>query len=586
MEKKLLVAAQHKPKVVALKMDATFFFERAVRSLDRFHYDKALKYFRKAVEYEPDNPVNHCNLAGILSEMGNYKESNEVLQQIIEVVDPTMTECYFYQANNFANMEDFEGAEKAIVHYLEQDVNGHFLDEAEEMLELLSFELERPATIAGIKSRESLFEHDKARALLEEGSFTKAVRVLSRLVKKYPDFLAAKNNLALGYYYMGHFEKAMKTIGEVLDSDPGNLHALCNLAIFYQHLGEHEHLEELLQLLRKTYPFHSDHVFKLATTMGVLGEHETAYLLFRRLLKTGETANDACLHHYAAVAAHNTGKLADAHKFWQQAEKLDPQSDIPRFYLSTLQEGQTSGEPVQPISYHYHLPFEEQFKALGKSREPIPDELKRDPLLRSSFFWALRHGDSDAKLQVIQAFANIADSEVREALKGFLLEPEEDDYLKKVALFALRSMGVAESLPVLLAGRQEVIDAQPISPELPIWKSKWQTVLEMALNQMQKRYDMIQQHDMETLWVEYLSRAFPSTPSIHKAEGWAAALEYLTAKMHRRTISYQEVSRRYEISVSTISKHVKSIDETCGLKQKMDAIFPKFSRYMKQEEEN
>ncbi|WP_042121887.1 tetratricopeptide repeat protein [Paenibacillus senegalensis] len=585
MEKKMLVAAQPKPKVVALKMDATFFFERAVRSLDRFHYDKALKYFRKAVEYEPDNPVNHCNLAGILSEMGNYKESNEVLQQIIDVVDPKMTECYFYQANNFANMEDFENAEKAIVRYLEQDVNGHFLDEAEEMLELLSYELERPAPVTNIKSRESLFEHDKARALLEEGSFAKAVRVLGRLVKKYPDFLAAKNNLALGYYYLGHFDKAMNTIGEVLDSDPGNLHALCNLAIFYQHLGEQEQLAELLQLLRKTYPFHSDHVFKLGTTMGVLGEHETAYLLFRRLIKNGGTGSDACLYHYAAVAAHNTGKLDDAYKYWQLAEKLDPKSDIPRFYLSALRQ-ESSHERSLPISYHYHLPFEEQFKLLGRSKEPVPDDLKRDPLLRSSFFWALRHGDADAKLQVIQAFANIADSEVKEALKGFLLEPEEDDYLKRVALFALRSMGVEESLPVLLSGQQEVITAQPISPELPIWKNKWQAVLELALSHMQKRYDMIQQHDMETLWVEYLSRVFPSTPTIHKAAGWAAALEYLTAKMHRRTISYQEVSRRYDISVSTISKHVKSIDQTCGLKQKMDAIFPKFSRYMKQEEES
>ena len=65
-------------------MDAAFFFERAVQSLDRFHYDKALKYFRRAVEYEPDNPVNHCNLAGVLSEMGNYEESNQILQQILD----------------------------------------------------------------------------------------------------------------------------------------------------------------------------------------------------------------------------------------------------------------------------------------------------------------------------------------------------------------------------------------------------------------------------------------------------------------------------------------------------------------------
>jgi tetratricopeptide (TPR) repeat protein len=108
-------------KIIPLQLDATFFFERAVQSLDRYRYDLALKYFRRAVEYEPENAVNHCNMAGILSEMGNYAESNKVLKNVVDTVDPTMTECYFYMANNFANMEDFEAAEKALLQYLDED---------------------------------------------------------------------------------------------------------------------------------------------------------------------------------------------------------------------------------------------------------------------------------------------------------------------------------------------------------------------------------------------------------------------------------------------------------------------------------
>ncbi len=77
-------------KVVRLRMDAGFFFERAVRSLDRHNYDKALKYFRIAAEKEPDNPINLCNLAGILSEMGRFEESNEVLESILNEVDPQL----------------------------------------------------------------------------------------------------------------------------------------------------------------------------------------------------------------------------------------------------------------------------------------------------------------------------------------------------------------------------------------------------------------------------------------------------------------------------------------------------------------
>ncbi|MCZ8513917.1 tetratricopeptide repeat protein [Paenibacillus filicis] len=575
MEKKQRVSPPTSKKVIPMHMDATFFFEKAVQSLDRYHYDKALKYFRRAAEYEPDNPVNHCNLAGLLSELGNYEESNRILQNVLDRIDPTMTECYFYMANNFANMENYESAEKAIIHYLENDPTGQFLEESEEMMELLSYELDRPTKLTTIKSREGLFEHDRARSLLEEGRFGEAVRILERIVKKHPDFMAARNNLALAYYYMGHFDKSVDMIREVLELEPGNLHALCNLAIFYQHFDDREKLSELLELLRKTYPFHQDHVFKLATTMGILGEHEKAFSLFKRLLKTGEAGQDPCLFHYTAVAAYNTKRFEEAERQWKQAEKFDPGSEIPKFYLALLKKHR--GEVVKPsIGYHYHLPFEEQFRGLERSGEGLPDNLKRDPLVRSSFFWALRHGDNDTKLQVIQAFALIGDDEVKDALREFVLQRDEDDYLKKVALFVLRSIGVKEPVPAVIDGKELAVSAVPVSPGLPVWNRRWQTVMETALRHMARRYDMVQQYDLQTLWVEYLTRVFPDVPKMTKVEGWAAALEYLTAKMHRRPITYQEAAERYDVSVATISKNAKLIDQACGLKEKMDAIFSKF----------
>ncbi|WP_163852537.1 tetratricopeptide repeat protein [Paenibacillus elgii] len=576
MEKKKRVLPKPSTNVIPMKMDATFFFEKAVQSLDRYHYDKALKYFRRAAEYEPENPVNHCNLAGLLSEMGNYEESNRILQHVLDRIDPTMTECYFYMANNYANMENYESAEKAIIHYLENDPTGQFLDESEEMMELLSFELDRPTKLSTIKSREGLFDHDRARSMLEEGKFSEAVRLLENIITKHTDFMAARNNLALAYYYMGHFDKSVDMIRQVLEMEPGNLHALCNLAIFYQHFGDQESLAELLEVLRKTYPFHQDHVFKLATTMGILSEHEKAFRLFKRLLKTGEAGLDPCLFHYTAVAAYNTGRYEEAQRQWKQAEKFDPGSEIPKFYLNLLDRHRE--ETKKPsVSYHYHLPFEEQFRGLERAEGGLPEHMKRDPLVRSSFFWALRHGDGDTKLQVIQAFGLIADDEVKDALTEFIMLPDEDDYLKQVAIFVLRSIGLKEPLTAVLNGKRTTVEPSPFSPGLPVWESKWQAIMETALRHMARRYDMVQQYDLQTLWVEYLSRVFPNVPKITKIEGWAAALEYLTAKMHRRPISYHEAAERYGVSVATVSKNAKLIDDACGLKEKMEAIFKKLT---------
>ncbi|CAM3769528.1 tetratricopeptide repeat protein [Cohnella lubricantis] len=575
--KRKQAANTKRPKVIPFSLDATFFFERAVQSLDRFHYDKALKYFRRAVEYEPDNPVNHCNMAGILSEMGRYEESNDVLRSVLDRIDPAMTECYYYLANNYANMELYEAAEDALVRYLETDAEGQFLDEADELLDLLHYELNRPTKLSTIKSKENVYAHDKARELLEAGRFAEAVRILEEIIERQPDFLAARNNLGLAYYYMGLFDKSIQTISAVLEAEPGNLHALCNLAIFYQHSNQSPELNGLLELLRKTIPFHPEHVFKLATTLGIVGEHEGAYRHFRRLLRTGELSGEPSLHHFAAVAAANIGRYDDAERYWLQAQRLDSQSEVPPFYLKRLAL-MREGECSPPAHYHYHLPFDEQFRKWEQSPELVPGEMKQDPLIRSSFFWALRHGDRRTKMQVIQALGLVADDEVIEALKGFLADPEEEDELKRVAVLVLRSIGIQDPLNVAFGGRMLTLEPRRKSARLPVWDSAWQSVLEIAMEQMAERYDVVQQHDLMTLWVDYLSRVYPNVPKLHNAAGWAAALEYWTAKMHRRIITYADLVSRYEASQASISRYANRIDEVCGIREKLE-LSMKLSAY-------
>ncbi|MGF7049429.1 tetratricopeptide (TPR) repeat protein [Paenibacillus sp. DS2015] len=550
-------------KIIPVHLDANFFFERAVRSLDRNHYDKALKYFGKAVEYEPENPVNHCNVAGIMSEMGDFSGSNAVLAQVLKDIDPAMTECYYYMANNFANMEQFEEAEKALVTYLEEDSEGQFLEEAEEMMDLLHYELNRPAKLHRIKSREGMVEHENARALLEEGKFAQAVDILEEIVKNYPDFLSARNNLALAYYYVGLFDRAKETIGEVLEQEPGNLHGLCNLAIFYQHEHNMTELAPLVRTLTVTIPFHQEHVFKLATTMGILGQHEVAYRHFRRLLKDEDMNSDPSLYHYTAAAAFNCERYVDAERCWKFAQKLDPESDVPKFFLSQLHQFQ-AGTSVQPkISYHYHLPFEEQLKLWELDGDQMTEEIRHNPLIRSSFFWALRHGDVGTKLQVIQAFAWIADDEVKQALLVFIQEPDEDIELKEAAMFVLQGMGIDRE--TLLLDDSEESSQDSVKDNLLPEDCNWQLVVNKTL-EMMGRSSLNQQEDVQRLWTEFLNKSYPDTPQLHHMEAWSAALEYWSSKIYGDSITYEEVAKRYGLSVSTVSRYARRMDRVCHMK--------------------
>lgn len=575
MKGKLVRTEGHLANIIPIHLDASFFFERAVRSLDRNHVDKALKYFRKAVEYEPENPVNHCNMAGILSEKGDYKASNAILAHVLDVVDPSMTECYFYMANNYANMDQFEEAERALVTYLEEDTQGQFMTEAEEMMELLYYELDRPAKLNRIKSRQGVVEHDQARELLEEGKFAQAAELLEGMSPDYPDYLAARNNLALAYYYMGLFSKAKETIAEVLEQEPGNLHALCNLAIFYQNENRTDQVLLLIKKLLAIVPFQHEQVYKLATTMGILGQHDSAYIHFRRLLKGEETATDPALAHYAAVAAFNTERYGIAKRLWHHVNKLDPGSEVARYYLDGLEAVIQGVQEPSKLSYHYHLPFDEQFKQWEDYGNGIPEEMKNDPLIRSSFFWALRHGDQATKLQVIHALGMIGDYEVQQALQLFINEPGEEPALVKAAEAVLHDLQRVEH-PEL---NTEV--SQPLTPEalktIPKvsenevtgnqlgneTSSHWQAVVDRALQMSEARAEL--QQEMERIWTDYVSRVRPDLSGSKQIEGWAAGLEYLASKNRSRPVTYQSIAERYGISASTVSKYARQLNQICSV---------------------
>lgn len=609
--------------VVMFPVDAAAYSDRAVKLLDRLQYDKALRYFRRAVECEPGDAIHQCNLAGALAETGRFEESNLILRHIVNELDPTMSECYYYMANNFAYLECFNEAEAALDIYLALDPQGAYGGEALEMKEMLHDEMNRPGSYPGSRtpadaaafeeaarglkeaaaalsraaesegSGESASppgqareaesgqeaEHQEARRMMEEGRFVEAGRILERLLQANPGDLPARNNLALAYYYMGFFKEAREMLDLVLTLDPGHMHALCNLAIFERQAGRAEQERELIERLAKLQPFHREPAFKLANTLGILGRHEEAYRHLRRLLATGSPAEPG-VYHCAAVAACHLGRYDEAAGWWAACRRLDPESGIGSFYLELLQQRE-DGRPDPMPSYHYRIPYEAKARTGRRAERSASAErnvrheagepgaaaewerqLKSDPLVRSSLFWALRSGDSATKLQALQAMSLINDEEAKQALRGLLLDPEQDGYVKELTVYVLRLLGVEDALEVEWHGKKQIVAGHHLGSGLPIWEPDWQQVIHAIRTGMNGRYDMIQMHDAEKLWIEFLRRSYPNeVPRIAKADSWAAAIEYVIAKKHGRPITCSEAGERYAVSAATVAKHAKRMEE-------------------------
>ncbi len=336
--------------VIPLVLNASLYYNKAIEAAERNNPAKALRFFTRAVEIEPDNPTNHCNVAGILSEMGRFEESNHILRYVLDNIAPHLHECYFYMANNYAYLEQFEEAERYAVRYLHYAADGIYAEDTEELLEHLSYELGRPPS--SIEDQQELRKadlNDRARRLLEQGKFNEAAKVLKETITKYPDFLPARNNLALTYYYSGKLAEAIAEANRVLEQEENNLHALCNLALFFKELGEEEQLAVIVNGLSKLYPMHSENVYKLATTLGILGEHEACYRLFYALYKD-HGMNTPSLVHQIAVAAYNIEEYAEAENWWNKLGTFEGAEEVSRYYLDLLKGSHLE---KKPLSYRY-----------------------------------------------------------------------------------------------------------------------------------------------------------------------------------------------------------------------------------------
>ncbi|USG65250.1 tetratricopeptide repeat protein [Brevibacillus ruminantium] len=545
--------------IIHFNQDARFFVERGLRFLQRYDYEKAMRSFRRAIEQEPKNAEYQCHLASVLAEIGNFQASNDILYDVLEKCGPQMVEVYFYMANNYANLEDYEMAEEMAIRYLQLESDGSYRDDAEELLDYIYFELDMPPRHFLAGEREDLYsKHERARHSLEEGRFLEALELLKEIVESDPSFMPAWNNLSLAYYYVGDFQQAMTTIEETLERDHGNLHALCNLAVLLSHHNQAKELVTLIQMLKKVVPYHPDHAYKLATTMGVLGQHEEAYHLYAKMLKSGRP-HEACTYHYAAISAYMSGRKEQAIRWWLKVKQLDPDSGVAEYYMEMV-KAEKDGQTREVIPYHYHQPQQEV--SWEKAPETGVEELKNDPMIRASLLWALQHGRDEVKFAVLQTLALIGDAEAEAAVRQCYYQTD-DPQLQKLALLALADMGAemptakASHTAEGMAGTSVRTEAQRI--ETGSSTDAVDSVEAMICRSLCAEGEKELREWSVARWRSYVQKGKRSV-QVQKIVAWVAALEYLYgASKDDKKQSQAKLAEKYGVSPSTVSKCVKAL---------------------------
>ncbi|WP_040204145.1 tetratricopeptide repeat protein [Neobacillus jeddahensis] len=314
-----------KGKLLTFVPTGEYYFTKGLKAYHRRDFIKAKKYLGRAIQLEPGEPMITCQLAIVSTELGEFENSNRLLHHILEELDPEMAECHYLLANNYAHLGFFKDAYHHAKLYLDIDPEGDFAEDTEDLLELLTLESD--------EFEDELYEQDdliikqeQARELLESGYFPKAIELLKDVVKEYPEYWSAYNNLALAYFYLGKVEKAETILDEVLERNPGNLHALCNRLVFAHYQGQSSDVTDMLQTLKKIQPLLSEHQFKLGATFALVGEYEHAYVWLKKLYKHGFDG-DGPFYYWLAHSAFYIGYENFAKSIWKKVLEITPEKE-------------------------------------------------------------------------------------------------------------------------------------------------------------------------------------------------------------------------------------------------------------------
>ncbi|PLT32178.1 lipopolysaccharide assembly protein LapB [Bacillus sp. V5-8f] len=489
--------AGQQAKILSFHPTGEYYFTKGLKAYHRRDLYKAKRYFERALELEPTEPMIACQLAITCTEIGEYKYSNGLLENILNVLDPYMTECHYFLANNYAHLGMFQEAYRHASAYLDKEEHGEFSEDAEDLLDLITFETDE--TEESLEQQDDLIKkQENAREYLEAGDFQKAIDVLQETIEQHPEFWSAYNNLALAYFYLGKPDEAFRTLEEVLEKSPGNLHALCNLVVFHHYQQNQEKVEELVNALDKVRPILTEHRFKLGATFALTGKYALAYKWLKQLQKNGYEG-DGTFYYWLANSAFHLGHEATAKQAWNKVLQLNPDK-----------KGLEPWGETEPADDG----FEHQVSSILK-------RLESEFIEERMFAIFLTKHSSQKDLLIDHPYFQ----------DNPLFTPLEKNYAQSVM-----DPDSKETLPA--------IDFADRAAEL-----------------LYHHHQPIQLSEagLFLTWFSVFMEAETTYHKLNNPAAWAAALEYVWHQLRNERKTQLEIAKKHLISVSSLSKYVKMV---------------------------
>lgn len=383
-------------RIVEFSQGSKYYYELGNYYYNKNNLDRALSYYQRALAVDPANPVNHFNVACLLSELGKYRESISLFKKVTEM-DSGPSESWFWLALNHGQLQQYKEACKYLRKYLEQEPDGEYSWQAEEILEYLRSDL--PMLTPGQRVKIDRLCTNGI-DLISQGRLEEAIKCFARASAVEPEMTAPKNNLAISWFYLGDMGKALELTWEILRAEPNNIFANCNLCTFYFILDDQLALRRQIRVINGLWSDDIDEMLKLGTTYGLLGLNREALDVFRHLESLGMVSFEILL--LLGIAYFNCRQFTQAAKVFDRVNALEPDSPYVCYrWLCT-------DSPQVKLPYHLQAPQPILAAILAAAADPVHmEELKKSPDLWPQLLWLIRNSNPAPRARILEAVASL-----------------------------------------------------------------------------------------------------------------------------------------------------------------------------------
>jgi tetratricopeptide (TPR) repeat protein len=301
--------------------------------------------------------------------------------------------------------------------------------------------------------------HEEVRALLEQGSYPEARRAAEQLLRRWPDFAPALNNLSQIHAQEGHVDLAIATARRVLDSQPDNVQALSNLTRILLLSGRLDEARAMAERLKAVDSDRADVGLKKAEALSYLGDDQgvlDAFAADQRMLADGgfEDLADPTLFHLAAVAHLRLGHETDARLLWERALRKAPGFTLAENNLDELHDPVGERHAPWPFPFGNWLSRQtigDLTAAVATGAERGDEEvinrglrrfLRQHPEFTALVPLLLDRGDPEGREFALRVAALLRTPELLAALRDFALGQRGPDAMRQEAAQVAREAGL------------------------------------------------------------------------------------------------------------------------------------------------